>query len=80
MYSLLYFISHPIDVSNATISGLIDCIKNKVSFRHFGTFRPNFKGQEVQGELNKEFNFLFLSLLNLWTLCRVAFTFELYYA
>jgi hypothetical protein len=29
MYSLLYFIGHPIDVSNATISGLIDWIKEE---------------------------------------------------
>jgi hypothetical protein len=29
MYSLFYFISHPVDVSNATVSGLIDWIKEE---------------------------------------------------
>jgi hypothetical protein len=32
MYSLLYFISHPIDVSNVMISGLIDWIKEYVHY------------------------------------------------
>jgi hypothetical protein len=31
MYSLLYFISHPTDVSNATISGLIDWINTELT-------------------------------------------------
>jgi hypothetical protein len=31
MYSLLYFISHPTDVSNATISGLVDWIKKRTT-------------------------------------------------